>query len=81
MERCPFEFVFIFKKNSLQHHIQEYIFNTLSSNLHFISFQSNSIWTQLNQISIQMHIQFNSSCNAMSFNIFIQMELNFHKIN
>jgi hypothetical protein len=53
----------------MQHHIQDHIFNTFSTNLHSNFFQLNvnfiqNIWIEL---------------NTMSFDIFIEMELNFHK--
>jgi hypothetical protein len=67
-----FIWICVFLKVFFQHHIHEQIFNTFI--LHPISFELifNSI---LELISIQFKL-----C-AMSFNIFFQMEFNFHKVN
>jgi hypothetical protein len=63
----------VFLKFFSQHHIDEQIFNTFFSILHPISLELkfNSI---LELISIQFKLY------EMSFNIFFQMEFNFHKI-
>ncbi len=73
-----------------QHHSHEHIFNNFSINLPPIAFQLNLTLVQMNlngigipfnvfELNLRIWIQVMHACNVID--IFIQMKINFHKIN
>ncbi len=73
--------IYVFFKFFFKHHISKHIFNTFSTNLHPISFHfSFNPFVKLNLVELKFY-SIQCKVHAMSFNIFIQMELSFHKIN